>query len=188
VKFTDASLRALKPKTERYEAWESNGKGFGLRVSPAGRKTFIFMYRFDGMARRMTIGTYPALTLSQAHELHAKARQKLEKGVDPGVESVKGKRTAREAYTVIELVDDYIERHAKRKKRSWKEDDRILRKDVIPRWGKKESRIHYTFGCGESIGRSQGPGRGHWRTGCTSQPDTGDHTENVQLRSWAVYR
>jgi len=139
VKLTDASLRALKPKTERYETWESNGKGFGLRVSPAGRKTFIFMYRFDGVARRMTIGTYPALTLSEAHELHAKARQKLEKGIDPGVESVKGKRKAREAYTVLELVDDYIERHAKRKKRSWKEDDRILHKDIIPRWGKRKA-------------------------------------------------
>lgn len=53
------------------------------------------MYRFDGVARRMTIGTYPALTLSEAHELHAKARQALEKGIDPGVESVKGKRRAR---------------------------------------------------------------------------------------------
>jgi len=139
VKFTYASLKAFKPKTERYEAWETNGKGFGLRVSPAGRKTFIFMYRFDGVARRMTIGTYPALTLSEAHELHAKARQKLEKGSDPGVELVKGKRNAREAYTVIELVDDYIERHAKRKKRSWKEDDRVLRKDVVPRWGKRKA-------------------------------------------------
>ena len=95
MKFTDASLRALKPKTDRYEEWESNGKGFGLRVSPAGRKTFIFMYRFDGVARRMTIGTYPALTLSQAHELHAKARQRLDDGVDPGVEAVQGKRKAR---------------------------------------------------------------------------------------------
>lgn len=139
MKFTDASLKAFKSKTERYEAWETNGKGFGLRVSPAGRKTFIFMYRFNGVARRMTIGTYPALTLSEAHELHAKARQKLEKGIDPGVESVKGKRKAREAYTVIELVDDYIERHAKRKKRSWKEDDRVLRKDVVPRWGKRKA-------------------------------------------------
>jgi Arm domain-containing DNA-binding protein len=75
MKLTDSSLRALKPKSERYEVWENNGKGFGMRVSPAGRKTFIFMYRFDGVARRMTIGNYPALTLSEAHELHAKARQ-----------------------------------------------------------------------------------------------------------------
>jgi integrase len=139
VKFTDASIKALKPISERYEKWETNGKGFGIRVSPAGRKTFIFMFRFDGTARRMTLGVYPKITLSKAHELHAKARQELEKGIDPGVESVKGKRQAREAYTVTELVHDYIEKHAKRKKRSWKEDQRILNKDVIPRWGKRKA-------------------------------------------------
>ncbi len=139
MKFTDASIRALKSKSGRFEVWETNGKGFGLRVSPAGRKTFIFMYRFEGTARRMTLGTYPKITLSEAHELHAKARQKLEKGVDPGIESVKGKRQAREAYTVTELVHDYIEKHAKKKKKSWKEDQRILNKDVTPRWAKRKA-------------------------------------------------
>ena len=87
----------------------------------------------------MTLGVYPKITLSEAHELHAKARQKLEKGVDPGIESVKRKRQAREAYTVAELVHDYIERHAKKKKKSWKEDQRILNKDVIPRWKKRKA-------------------------------------------------
>ena len=139
MKFTDAKIKGLKPKSARYEAWGANGKGFGLRISPVGRKTFIFMYRFDGTARRMTLGTYPTITLSKAHELHARARQKLEKGIDPGVESVKGKRMAREAYTLTELVHDYIERHAKRKKRSWKEDNRVLRKDMIPRFGKRKA-------------------------------------------------
>ena len=139
MKFTDASIKALKPISERYEKWETNGKGFGIRVSPASRKTFIFMFRFDGTARRMTLGSYPRITLSRAHELHAKARQELEKGIDPGIESVRGKRQAREAYTVSELVHDYIEKHAKRKKRSWKEDQRILNKDVIPGWGKRKA-------------------------------------------------
>ncbi len=139
MKFTNASIKALKSKSDRYEVWEAKGKGFGLRISPFGRKTFIYMYRFEGTARRMTLGTYPKITLSKAHELHAKARQKLEKGIDPGEEAVKGKRQAREAYTVSELVHDYIEKHAKRKKRSWKEDQRILNKDVIPRWGKRKA-------------------------------------------------
>jgi integrase len=139
VKFTDASIKALKPISERYEKWETNGKGFGIRVSPTSRKTFIFMFRFDGTARRMTLGSYPRITLSRAHELHAKARQELEKGIDPGIESVRGKRQVREAYTVSELVHDYIEKHAKRKKRSWKEDQRILNKDVVPRWGKRKA-------------------------------------------------
>ena len=139
MKFTDASIKALKPISERYEKWETNGKGFGIRVSPTSRKTFIFMFRFDGTARRMTLGSYPRITLSRAHELHAKARQELEKGIDPGIESVRGKRQAREASTVSELVHDYIEKHAKRKKRSWKEDQRILNKDVIPGWGKRKA-------------------------------------------------
>jgi integrase len=139
AKFTDASIKALKTKSERFEVWETNGKGFGLRISPAGRKSFIFMYRFEGTARRITLGVYPNITLSEAHGLHAKARQKLEQGIDPGVESVEGKRQAREAYTVTELVNDYIEKHAKRKKRSWKEDQRILNKDVTPRWGRRKA-------------------------------------------------
>lgn len=122
-----------------YEKWETNGRGFGLGVSPASRKIFIYMFRFNGAARRMTLGNYPVPSLSQAHEHHAKARQKLEKGIDPGIESVKGKRQAREAYTVFELAHDYIEKHAKRKKRSWKEDQRMLNKDVIPKWAKRKA-------------------------------------------------
>ncbi len=137
MKFTDASLRALKGKPKRYEKWELNG--FGIRVFPSGRKSWVYMFRFDGPLRRMTLGSYPNITLSKAHELHAKARQKLEQGIDPGVESIKGKRQAREAYTVTELVNDYIEKHAKRKKRSWKEDQRILNKDVVPRWGRRKA-------------------------------------------------
>ena len=139
MKFTDASIRALKPKPARYEAWETNGKGFGLRISPAGRKTFIYMYRFEGTARRMTLGTYPALTLSQAHEIHAKAKLELERGTDPNVESVQVKKQAREAHTVKELVHVYVERYAKKKKRSWKEDERVLNKDVVSRWGRRKA-------------------------------------------------
>jgi integrase len=137
LKFTDASIRALKAKSERYEKWELNG--FGIRVFPSGKKSWVYMFRFEGFLRRMTFGSYPKLSLSQAHELHAKARQKLERGIDPGIESIQGKRQAREAYTVTELVYDYIEKHAKRKKRSWREDQRILNKDVVSRWGKRKA-------------------------------------------------
>ena len=36
--FTNVSIKALKPKSERYETWEDNGKGFWVRVSSAGAK------------------------------------------------------------------------------------------------------------------------------------------------------
>ena len=56
MRFTNRAIDALKPKSERFEVWADGHRGFGLRVSPAGRKTFIYMYRFDGTARRMTLG------------------------------------------------------------------------------------------------------------------------------------
>jgi hypothetical protein len=43
--------------------------GFGLRVSASGRKSWIAMYRHEGVMRRMTIGTCPPLNLADAREI-----------------------------------------------------------------------------------------------------------------------
>lgn len=139
MKFTDASIRALKPLDERYEKWEENGKGLGIRVS-AKRKSWIYLYRFDGKARRLTFGTYPSMSLADAHMNRAKARQLLESGIDPGKISLEAKTEHKRALSVSALVDEYMERWAKPKKRSWKEDLRILNTDVIPEWGHRKAK------------------------------------------------
>lgn len=139
MKLTDRQIKGLKPNKERYEVWETNGKGFGVRVSPAGRKSFIFMYRFQGNPRRMTLGVYPEKSLADAHADHAKARQLLDKGQDPGTVEQDKKEESQRSPSVRRLVEEYIEKYAKVRKRSWKEDERILNKDVIPRWGKKKA-------------------------------------------------
>jgi hypothetical protein len=41
--------------------------------------------------------------------------------------------------TVRQLADDYLEKYAKPRKRSWQEDERILERDVLPAWGREES-------------------------------------------------
>ena len=140
VKFTDTSIKALKPNSDRYEKWETNGRGFGIRVSPAGRKTFLFMYRVNGLSRRMSIGVYPAITLSEARTVHAKAREELGKGTDPGRELVEKKKGERKAPTVEGLVEEYLEKWAKPRKKTWKEDKRILYKDVIPVIGRRKAK------------------------------------------------
>lgn len=139
MKFTDRQIKALKPKKDRYEAWETNGKGFGVRVSSAGRKSFIFLYRYQGTSRRMTFGNYPEKSLADAHAEHAKSRQLLEKGIDPATVEQDAKEESRRSPTVRKLADEYIEKYAKPRKRSWKEDERILNKDVVPRWGKRKA-------------------------------------------------
>ena len=89
MRFTDKGIVALKPKAERYEVWEDGKTGLGVRVSTRGRKSWIYMYRFGGRARRMTIGTYPPLTLANARVLQAKAKESKDQvgGDDvPGIE------------------------------------------------------------------------------------------------------
>lgn len=133
--FTDRGVLALKPRPARYVIWEENAYGqgsLGLRVTPNGTKTFIYMYRFDGKPRMQTIGAYPGVTLAQAREAFGKAVRVREDGIDPGSDKVEQQRAAREAPTLSTLADDYLERYAKKRKRSWAEDERILKKNVLP--------------------------------------------------------
>ena len=139
MKFTDRQIKSLKPKEERYEVWETNGKGFGLRVAPTGRKSFIFLYKFQGTSRRITFGHYPKISLAVAHSAHANSRQLLEGGSDPATVEQDAKEESRRSPSIRRLVEEYIEKYAKPRKRSWKEDERILNKDVVSRWGKKKA-------------------------------------------------
>jgi len=64
VQFTDISIRALKPPAAgNTYVWDDSLKGFGLRISAKGTKTFCVLI---GSGRRQTIGRYPALSLSEA--------------------------------------------------------------------------------------------------------------------------
>ena len=138
MKLTDMQLRNLKPQAQRYMVWADNG--LGVRVSPKGRKSFIYMYRHEGRARFMTLGDYPRLTLADAHKAHAEAMKKVEQGIDPGAEALAERAEERQAPTVEVLADEYLEKWAKPRKRSWREDERILKKDVIPEWGRRKAR------------------------------------------------
>ena len=129
MRMTDVSIRKLKPKAQRYEVWEDGRTGLGVRVSPRNRKTFVFMYWLNGQARRMTLGVYGEgpgqLTLADANVKHAEARKAVGEGRDPGSETVEAHQAEREAETVADLVEAYLEKWARPRKRSAGEDDRI---------------------------------------------------------------
>ena len=140
MKFTDAKIRALKPKSSRYEIWEGGRNGFGIRISPHGRKSWVFMYWFEGAQKRMTFGIYPEMTLEKAHSANAKAREHLIKGIDPNELLLQSNIEHRGSPTVSQMVNEYVEKWAKPRKRTWKEDARMLSKDVIPQFGKRKAK------------------------------------------------
>src|SRR3989442_8494640 len=106
-------LEALKPGAKRFEVFDENVPGFSVRVTSDGRKTFSIQYRHLGRVRRMTIGTYPSLTLADARDQAREALRKAAKGEDAAFE----KKQRRLAETFGELATDYIEQYAKPKKK-----------------------------------------------------------------------
>src|SRR3954468_24675906 len=124
-RLTDAVVRQAQVRAQRYEIAEASG--LALRVSPNGSRAWVWRFRFAGRQKRLTLGTYPAMGLSEARMAVGKAQARLEKGHDPADD-----RPSRE--TVAELVESYIERHA-RTLRTGKEEERRLRVDVLPALG-----------------------------------------------------
>ncbi|NBC47876.1 MAG: integrase arm-type DNA-binding domain-containing protein, partial [Gammaproteobacteria bacterium] len=68
----------------RHVLWDSEVNGFGCRVYPSGRKSFVLSYRVNNRKRMMTIGSYGALTLDQARKRARAELAKVETGeADP---------------------------------------------------------------------------------------------------------
>jgi integrase len=136
--FTNQYIKALTPKAGRYQVQETGG--LGIRVTPSGTKTFYYRYLYFGRPRRMTFGVYPDVSLKEAREKQNDAKKLLGKDIDPGEQAIQERQREFEAETGKELVNEYLEKWAKVNKKSWKEDERVLNKEVIPRWGNKKAK------------------------------------------------
>ena len=143
MRLTDAKIKGLPIKESRYDIREAGRPGFAVRVAPSGKKTFVFIYTFEGKKYRFTLGEYPGVSLADAHALHAVARKKVKDGINPATEKKEARAAAevkkRQDPTVSDLIDLYIKRYAKPKKKSWAEDERILNKDVKEQWGSRRA-------------------------------------------------
>lgn len=111
--------------------------GFGVRVFPSGKKSFVLWYTTKGGRKRLvTLGQYATganpLTLDEARKKAEDTRAAVRSGGDP----IGDRRGEREALTVKEFADVYIEYAEKeKKKKSWKQDKRRFDRYVIPALG-----------------------------------------------------
>jgi integrase len=88
------------------------------------------MYRYNGRLRRHTFAKVAELDLADARKT---ARKKLN-SVDDGHDPAADKAAARNVQTFAELADEYLERHAKPLKKSWRQDERMIKQELLPRW------------------------------------------------------
>jgi integrase len=87
MKLTKTNVdRVAKPGAKRdLLYWDVDTKGFGLRVTPTGKATFIVQGRVEGSAKeaRITIGAYGVFTVDQAREVAREHLRNMRRGVDP---------------------------------------------------------------------------------------------------------
>ena len=135
-RFSDRDIQRLKPSEKSF--LESEPNGLYVRVLPSGRKSFMTVYSFDGKQRWLTIGRYPDITLKKARKKLEEIRKNIENEIDPALTKRIKRADQINAPTVAEFAEEYLEKWAIPKKKSAKEDKRILEKDVIPVWGKRK--------------------------------------------------
>lgn len=137
IKFTAAKIKFLEGvRGKQVDYFDKGLAGFFVRVSQDGKKSFGAMYRKSGRLRRMKLGAYPLLTLGEARKEAIKVLRNVEFGLDPAAE----KQEDRHAETFEQLAREYLEHHAKVKKKSWVEDERVINKELVPEFGKQQAK------------------------------------------------
>jgi integrase len=143
--LTTRFLKTLKPSgTQRTEYFDSLSAGLCLRMSPSGVATWTLLYRTQpdvatGQApakmRRLTLGRYPDVDLKAARKRARIERGKVAHGGDPaGAKQDARQAAARTGDTVGALAAEYLDKYAKKFKRSWRDDARMLDVEVLPHW------------------------------------------------------
>lgn len=109
--LTDTAIKQAKPSEKARRLFDA--LGLYLEISPAGGKWWRLKYRIDGKEKRLSLGTYPAVTLVQARRTRDEARALLANGVDPSTDRKETKRQASVA------ANDSFEAVAREWHKSW---------------------------------------------------------------------
>src|SRR5262245_5184189 len=134
IKLTKSTIDALPTSKSDVVYWDAGYRGFGIKVTPTGRKVFIVLYRTGGAGsklRKYTIGPYGRVTLHQARVAAQKVFAARLEGRDPAAEKREAKRRV-----VADWVEDLLEMFIAQlsQNRSGGEVSRLLRREVGKPW------------------------------------------------------
>lgn len=132
LKLTDRFIQNVVPDPVRQiEYVDEKTPGLRLRVSPGGTKAFYVWYRISRHPRRVRLGVYRTMSLSEARSEARMMMLKVGLGEDP----VLSRRTTAALKRTFEaIVTEYVDRHAKPRNRSWPETERLLLREFVPHW------------------------------------------------------
>jgi integrase len=135
AKLTKGVIDSLPIPQSDIVYWDAALPGFGVKVTPKGRKVFLVLYRTGGAGsklRKYTIGPYGRVTLHQARAAAQKVFTAKLEGRDPAAEKRERKRRL-VADRVEDLLEIFVEQRLSQN-RSGAEIGRLLRREIGKTW------------------------------------------------------
>jgi integrase len=131
-KLSELFLQKLRPQERPFLVWDTQQRGLALAVRPKGHKSWKVIYAFHGRPRWYHLGDAAAIGLADARRLANRVMFAVAEGKDPAAE----RKAERSQGTFEELATRYLEEHAKKKNKSWHQADALVRRHLIPKWGR----------------------------------------------------
>ena len=135
IRLTKSAIDTLPTPSSDLVYWDVGLPGFGVKVTPKGRKVFVVLYRTGGAGsklRKYTIGPYGRVTLHQARVAAQRVFAAKVEGRDPAAEKREAKRRV-VADRVEDLLESFITQRLSQN-RSAGEVARLLRREVGKAW------------------------------------------------------
>ncbi len=111
------------PETGQAFIRDTELKGFAVRVTSSGAKSFILEKRIDGKVKRLTLGRYPELTVEQARKEAHKLLGHIATGRNPVAEK---KQEALQGTTLKQAFDDFVKTRKNLKERTLYDYRRVM--------------------------------------------------------------
>ena len=135
AKITKRTVDAAQPGERDIFIWDTETKGFGLKVTPAGSRVFVLQARFRGRVRRYTIGKHGSPWTPESARTEAiRLLGMLASRTDPA----EAKAETEREITVAQLCDNYVAEGCDKKKPSTLKVERgLIKRHIKPLLGKR---------------------------------------------------
>ena len=129
--FRDAYINGLKSKDKTYR--ETEGNGFYIRVTPQGKKAWLYRYYYAEKDHSITLGYYPTMGLGQARAAYQALFDLWQSGVDPKAHLAQLDEA--KTNTVKKLVIGWYENYIEKERKQPQQIKQLIDADIIPLLG-----------------------------------------------------
>lgn len=107
--LTDIQVKSAKPKDKRFVLRDE--RGLYLEVAPSGGKWWRLRYSFGGKENRLSLGTYPDVSSSEARQKRDATRKLIAQGINPSEKRKHEKARSAKEYTFEFVAHEWAKRH-----------------------------------------------------------------------------